>query len=131
MDAMTSIDNWSTFGEQVRLGNKLTRCVRQAIAEDIFHIPAQELSRRMADEDFADDPFGKALQQLKAQNRGRRTGQPIKRQHQGQQRRVDGTLNCSRCNRNGHLAADCYAKTAKDGTKLSLNGQGGPAPKKQ
>jgi hypothetical protein len=127
MAAMAGIDGWVSMQEQVSLGNSLCRSFRQAIAEDVFHIPGSAIQRKMSADDHPDDPLGQVIQEMRSAGRGSNRSQGRGRGSY----RLDASTFCRRCERVGHDQSQCFATRKKDGTWLSGNAQGGSAEKKK
>lgn len=127
MAAMAGIDGWVSMQEQVSLGNSLCRSFRQAIAEDVFHIPGSTIQRKLSADDHPDDPLGQVIQEMRSAGRGSNRSQGRGRGSY----RLDASAFCRRCERVGHDQSQCFATRKKDGTWLSGNAQGGSAEKKK
>lgn len=100
-DTAAEIQGWQDIAPIVALGNDAFRGVRQAIAEEVLNVRPQDLASKMNEEDYAADPFGKALAQCRTRGRGGRGGGG---------RSSGGRFNCDRCGSKSHTTDRCYSR---------------------
>jgi hypothetical protein len=103
LETAATLEGWQALQPFVNLGNSLVHSIRQLAAETQLRIPTAKFRAKLAESDMADDPVGRV----------------IAVHHQGASRRPNAREHCTKCNRRGHLAEACYAKTRQG------EGQGG------
>jgi hypothetical protein len=101
ISAACSLEDFTANPEFVSLGNLLVRSLRTFHAEEASKVTQYDIARHMKEEDYVNDPLGKALQAAR--------DAAFKPKTKFRNKRF-----CDFCKKSGHTEAYCWAKEGKD-----------------